>query len=290
MNVTVFGEGIERVAVREITPSITWITHCLGDQVTDYYADFFAGMENPEEFVSNRVVDYPYSAFLIKDDKSILFDTIAPRQRANVLKALELALGDLSLDYIWISHVELPHGGNAAAIQKQYPDARLVTMRGGDHYGLHGLDDALLVAPGDVIELGKHTIEMVDALFGDHGLTQWAYERTTGFFYSADWGHNLHEPSRGQCFMFVDEMEATGYTREQFVDDVKVNARIQFPWLAWTDVDEIAAAVEKFLQQYDIRIFAPSHGNVIRKDPQKYLKLFPEAMRQAVALAARAAR
>ena len=41
MNATVFGNGIERVAVREITPNIIWITHCLGDQVTDYYADIF---------------------------------------------------------------------------------------------------------------------------------------------------------------------------------------------------------------------------------------------------------
>ena len=125
---------------------------------------------------------------------------------------------------------------------------------------------------------------MVDPLFVDHGLSQWLYERTTGMFFSADWGHNLHEPACNQCFMFVDEMMADGYTPELFVDDVKVNAWYQFPWLAWSDPNEIAGAVEQLFKQYDIKIFAPSHGNVIRKDVDQYIELWIEGMRRAAAM------
>jgi hypothetical protein len=80
-------------------------------------------------------------------------------------------------------------------------------------------------------------------------------------------------------------MEVGGYSAEQFVDDVKVNAWYQFPWLTWTDPQEIAAAVEELFEQYDVRIFAPSHGNIIRKDVDQYLELLKEGMRQAATMA-----
>lgn len=284
MDIKLFGEGLERVAIRPITADIYWITHCLGDQAQDYYADYFSLLPNADDYTDHRIVDYPFSAFLIVDEKSLLIDTIAPRQRQNVLKALAHILGDRSLHYIWISHIELPHAGNAAAIKRQYPEANLVTVRGGDHYELHSLENARQVSPGDVMALGKHTLEIVDPLFVDHGLSQWAYERTTGLFFSADWGHNLHEPACGECFMFVDEMMDHGYTAERFIDDVKVNAWYQFPWLAWTDPNEIAAAVDRLFKQYDVKIFAPSHGNIIRQDVNRYVDLLQEGMRQAAAM------
>ena len=282
MNLKIFGDGFDRVGVRKITPKIYWITHCLGDYAQEYYADYFSLLPNPEDFGNNRVVDYPFSAFLILDEKSLLIDTGAPAQRENTLRALDFVLGGQSLDYIWISHVELPHAANAAAIQKKYPNAKLIAASGGDHYSLHGLERAMLVSAGEIINLGKHSIEMVEPLFVDHGLSQWLYERETGFFFSADWGHNLHEPGRGQCFQFVDEMEKSGYTRELFVNDVKVNARIQFPWLVWTDPDEITAAVDELFNRYDVRIFAPSHGNLIRKDVARYASLLQQGTRKAV--------
>ena len=283
MEVQVFGDGISRVAVRAITPDIYWITHCLGDHAKAFYDNYFEALPDHEAYTYHQNVDYPFSAFLIVDEKSLLIDTGAPTQRENTLRAIQHVLGDKQLDYIWISHIELPHAGNSGALKQLYLAAKLVTLSDGDHYyALHGLDDALRVAPGDVIELGRHTLEMVDAVFVDHGFSQWAYERTTGFFFPADWGHNLHDAARGQCFQFVDEMLAeTGYTTEQYVEDVKVNAWYQFPWLTFSDADEICAAIDKLFDQYDVKIFAPSHGNIIRKDMDKVAHLLKDGMRQA---------
>ena len=42
------------------------------------------------------------------------------------------------------------------------------------------------------------------------------------------------------------------------------------------------AAIDKFYETYDIRIFAPSHTNVIRKDLPQYLESLREAMRMAI--------
>ncbi len=277
-----FGEGLERVAVRPITENIWWITHCLGDLAAEFYADYFAVLPNAEEYAGKRVVDYPFSAFLIVDEKSMLIDTVGPKQQDAMMEALAYMLGDKTLDYIWISHIELPHAGNAAVIKRRYPEAKLVTLAGGDHYELHALDKAIQVAPGDVMTLGRHEVEMVDALFVDHGLSQWCFERTTGLMFTADWAHNLHEPACNECFMFLDEMLAGQYTHDLFVDDVKVNAWYQFPWLAWADEDEIVTAVDRFFEQYDVKILAPSHGNIIRSDFKQYIPMIKEGMRRAV--------
>ena len=42
------------------------------------------------------------------------------------------------------------------------------------------------------------------------------------------------------------------------------------------------AAIDKFYETYDIRIFAPSHTNVIRKDLPRYMESLREAMRMAI--------
>ena len=108
----IFGEGMERVAVRPITDKIYWITHCLGDLAGDIYKEYFASLPNAEEYSSDRIVDYPFSAFLILDEKPLLIDTIGPKQQTAVLEAVQYVLGERQLAYIWISHIELPHAGN----------------------------------------------------------------------------------------------------------------------------------------------------------------------------------
>ncbi len=76
-------------------------------------------------------------------------------------------------------------------------------------------------------------------------------------------------------------MLAGDYTTDLLVDDIKVNAWYQFPWLAWTEPEELASAVTDLFQGYQVNIFAPSHGNVIRKDATHYVDQLAEGMRQA---------
>lgn len=80
----------------------------------------------------------------------------------------------------------------------------------------------------------------------------------------------------------MDEMEATGYSPERFMHDVSVTNCVVFPWLRWADPDEVVAMIDAFYDTCDIRIFAPSHTNVIRRDVGKYLAALREAMRAVV--------
>ena len=100
MDVKMFGEGIERVGVRAITDDIYWISHCLGDHAGEYYDNYFDLLPGDDKN-KERVVDAPFSAFLIMDEKNLLIDTGAPTQRENTMQAIEHLLGERALDYIW---------------------------------------------------------------------------------------------------------------------------------------------------------------------------------------------
>ena len=58
--------------------------------------------------------------------------------------------------------------------------------------------------------------------------------------------------------------------------------RVVFSWLRWADPEKTLAGIDKFYETHDIRIFAPSHTNVIRKDLPRYMESLREAMRMAI--------
>jgi flavorubredoxin len=193
---------------------------------------------------------------------------------------LDDLLGGRSLDYLWISHTELPHAGNTASIRRAHPEVQVMTVGGHDHYEVHGLGDALQLDYGDTLELGEHKIEIIKPVFLDHALTQWLYEHKTGFMCPVDWA--LTAQNEHQSFRFMDEMEEIGYSPEHFMHNVSITNCVVFPWLRWADVDQITAAIDEFYDTHDIKIFAPSHSQVIRTDVDKYLAALREAMRRVV--------
>ena len=280
MNVKIYGEGTSRVGVRQITPQIYWISHSVGKDAAKYNGGFAAEFAKANPILDPEANDIIYSSYLFIDEHTFLIDTLAPGQHDTILQALDDLLEGRKLDYLWISHTELPHAGNTAAICRAHPDVEILTVGGHDHYELHGLGNARKLNYGDMLDLGEHKIEIIKPLFLDHALTQWIYEHKTGFLCPVDWALNVH--NEHQCFRFMDEMEEVGYSAERFREEVSTTNRVVFAWLRWADPDEMVAAIDKFYETYDIKIFAPSHTQVIRKDLPKYLSALRDAMHKAI--------
>lgn len=280
MNTKIYGQGATRVGVKQITPQIYWICHCAGAdsfELNRGFANEFAKQNPSLDPTANDII---YSSYLFLDEKTFLIDTLGPKQHETVLEALDDLLAGRNLDYLWISHTELPHAANTAALQRAHNNLEVLTVAGHDHYEVHGLANATLLDYGDKIDLGNHEIEIIKPLFVDHALTQWIYEHKTGFMCPVDWALNLH--NEHQCFRFMDEMEEVGYSAERFCQDVATTNQTVFAWLRWADPDETVARIDAFFDTYDVKIFAPSHTNVIRKDMDKYKAALREAMRLAV--------
>ncbi|NSY40903.1 FprA family A-type flavoprotein [Leisingera sp. ANG59] len=280
MTVKLYGDGADRVGVRQITPNIYWICHCAGKEAARLNRGFASDFARVNPKFDPNANDIIYSSYLFLDEKTFLIDTLGPAQHKTVLAALRDLLDGRSLDYLWISHTELPHAANTAAIRRAYPQVEVLTVGGHDHYEVHGLGGARQLDFGDRVELGQHSIEIIEPLFVDHALTQWIYEHNSGFLCPVDWALNAH--NQHQCFRFMDEMEETGYSAERFGHDVSITNCVVFAWLRWADPDQIVESIDNFYAKYDIRIFAPSHTNVIRENVPRYLAALREAMRVAV--------
>jgi len=280
MNVKIYGEGASRVGVRQITPHIYWICHSAGAEAKKLNRGFAEDFARVNPAFDPNANDIMYSSYLFLDEKTLMTDTLGPAQHDTVLEALADILDGRPLDYLWISHTELPHAANIAAIRRAHPNMQVMTVGGHDHYEVHGLGDALKLSYGEKIELGEHTIEIIKPLFMDHALTQWIYEHKTGFLCPVDWA--LNAQNEKQSFMFMDEMAEVGYSAERFMHNISITNCVVFPWLRWADPDEVASMIDTFFETYDVCIFAPSHTNVIRKDMPQYIAALREAMRNVV--------
>ena len=67
-----------------------------------------------------------YNAYVIRDEKTALLDTVDPRATNQWLEQVTEVLDGTAPDYLVISHMEPDHAGSIRAITEHYPDMTLV--------------------------------------------------------------------------------------------------------------------------------------------------------------------
>lgn len=105
-----------------------------------------------------------YNSYLITDEKVCLIDTVEVDFFIPYIKNIQAVLGDRPIDYLVVNHMEPDHSGAIELIRKYYPNVTIVGNKKtfGMASGFYGIDDNLLeVKNGDVLCLGKHTLQFV---------------------------------------------------------------------------------------------------------------------------------
>ena len=67
-----------------------------------------------------------YNSYLIKDEKSVLMDTVKINKVDLFIEKMEEALGGTHLDYLVIHHMEPDHSSSIRTILGLYPDVKIV--------------------------------------------------------------------------------------------------------------------------------------------------------------------
>lgn len=245
---------------REIVPGLHWIQECGGDlhlEVT------FEG-DAPEWYEPDTATHIGQSAYVLTGEETLLFDTLSPASTDNVLAELDSILED-GLDYLVVSHPDVPHAGNAPAILREYPEAELVAPRYGEDHELYHLEDATKVGEGDSIDLGGLTVDFHVATFPDAAMHVWMSERETETLFPVDWFGFPHNGN--ECYETVDEFD-----RPLSVDRlVQFHGRVLF-WLQYVDVAKTTAEIDRIADRFDPEIIAPAHGCVVREDAGEHLR------------------
>ena len=105
-----------------------------------------------------------YNSYLILDDKITIMDTIDARVTRQWLDNLDKELAGKVPDYLVISHLEPDHAANIKLITEKYPQMKLIgnakTFAMLPQFFDFSLEDRkIIVAEGDTISLGSHTLQ-----------------------------------------------------------------------------------------------------------------------------------
>ena len=141
--------------VRKVTKDVFWVG------ANDHRLHLFENIHPIPLGVS-------YNAYLLLDEKTVLFDTVDWSVCRQFLENVEHVLGGRDLDYMVINHMEPDHCASMEEIVLRYPNVKIISteksfmlMR---QFGFKIDNQELIeVKEGDTTTFGKHTVAYVEA-------------------------------------------------------------------------------------------------------------------------------
>ena len=150
----------------------------------DNNLDLFEGQYNLKHGMS-------YNSYVIKDEKTVILDTIDKEVTDIWTQNLETALEGKSPDYLIVSHMEPDHAYNIGALINKYPDMKIV----GNMFTFNILSGffnedissrKVIVKEGDILDIGKHKLQFFMAPMVHWPEVMVTYEQTEKILFSAD--------------------------------------------------------------------------------------------------------
>ena len=152
--------------------------------VNDHDIDLFEG-----QYVVPRGM--AYNSYLVKDEKTLVFDTVDARFGEAWLANIRAEIGDAPVDYLVVQHMEPDHSANVAAFAAAYPKATIVASAQAfgmmkNFFGTDFADRRLVVKEGDTLSTGRHAFAFVAAPMVHWPEVIVTYDTTEKVLFSAD--------------------------------------------------------------------------------------------------------
>lgn len=132
-----------------------------------------------------------YNSYVILDDKVVVMDTVDSAVTEEWLKNLDEALDGRVVDYVVVQHMEPDHSGSLLQLVEKYPEMKIVGNAKtfpmmSQFFDVDIEDKKIVVAEGDTLELGNHTLTFVMAPMVHWPEVMVTYESTEKVLFSAD--------------------------------------------------------------------------------------------------------
>ncbi|MCR4649532.1 MAG: FprA family A-type flavoprotein [Lachnospiraceae bacterium] len=219
--------------------------------VNDHILDLFEGQYT----VPNGMA---YNSYLILDEKIAVMDSVDIKFGDEWLQNIKEAAGGRKPDFLVVQHMEPDHSANIVSFLNAYPDAKVVASAKAfvmmkNFFKKEFEDRGIVVAEGDKLELGKHTLNFITAAMVHWPEVIMTYDSTDKVFFTADafgkFGAND-----------VEEDWACEARRYYFGIVGKYGAMVQ--------------AVLKKAAAFDIQTICSLHGPVLSENLDYYLNLY----------------
>ena len=199
----------------------------------------------------------PVNAFVIHADEPVLVDTGLAAVRQDFMRELASVIDPKDIRWIWITHADMDHLGNFAAVLEAAPHARVVTSYiGMAKLGLHGfaLDRVYLLNPGQHLDVGDRQLLAIKPPTFDAPETTGLFDAASATLISADcFGAILDKPADNAA----DIRPAT------LRDGGTLWASIDAPWLGIIDQQKFSASLQT-ITDLNAKTILSSHLPVAR--------------------------
>ena len=208
-----------------------------------------------------------YNAYVLTDEKTVLFDTVDWSACRQLLENLDHVLAGRPLDYLVIHHMEPDHGASVQEILLRYPGVKVVssakafTMMRQFGFSTEG-HECVEVKEGSTLSFGAHSLTFLSAPMVHWPEVLVSLDTTNGVLFSAD-AFGTFGALDGA--LFADEVD---FDRD-WIDD----ARRYFTNIVGKYGPQVQALLKK-AAALDIATICPLHGPVLTGDLGKYLAYY----------------
>lgn len=225
--------------------------------ITDTIKYIGADDKDIDLFESQYVVPngVSYNSYVILDEKVAVMDTVDARRREEWLDNLDKALDGRCVDYLIVSHMEPDHAANVQVLAEKYPQMKVVGNAKtfpmiSQFFDIDLSERSVVVAEGDTLNLGSHTLTFVMAPMVHWPEVMVAYESSEKILFSAD--------GFGKFGALDTEEDWACEARRYYINIVgKYGAQVQ--------------ALLKKAAGLDIQMICPLHGPILKENLEYYI-------------------
>ncbi|MDD4954306.1 MAG: flavodoxin domain-containing protein [Candidatus Omnitrophica bacterium] len=206
-----------------------------------------------------------YNAYLIKDEKIALVDTVYGPFAGELIENIRQVVPPEKIDYLIANHVETDHSGAMPELMKLCPKAKVIgtqKCKEGLYRHYYKDWDFQVVKSGDQIKLGRRTLTFLEA-----PMIHWP---DSMFTYCPQEELLMPNDAFGQHYAssqrFDDEVDQCALMDE---------AAKYYGNILWPLGPIILKKIEEVQKMgISIKMIAPSHGIIWRRDPAKIINAY----------------
>ncbi|MFC2580856.1 MAG: anaerobic nitric oxide reductase flavorubredoxin [Segatella oris] len=238
---------------KKITDKVTWVGKI------DWELVRFHGDELSTDHGSS------YNAFLIRDKKTVLMDTVWQPYDKEFVARLKREIDLKAIDYIVMNHNEIDHSGALPELLREIPGTPIYCTKKGEailrgHY--HQDWNFMNVKTGDTLDLGESTLTFIEATM-------------------LHWPDTMMSYLSGEDILFSNDVFGQHFATESLYNDLvkqddllweaeKYYANIICPYSAMA-----SRKVKELLgMNLSIKMICPSHGVMWKNNPMQIIEKY----------------
>lgn len=208
-----------------------------------------------------------YNSYVLLDEKTVLFDTVDKAVSHRFFENLREVLGDRTLDYVFVHHMEPDHSATLIDVVEKYPQVKIVcnaaTKKMMEQFFPFDVASRWVEAKeGEAFSTGRHSFCFVKAPMVHWPEVMVSFDTTDGILFSAD-AFGTFGALNGA--MFADEVN--------FDRDYLNEARRYYCNIVGKYGTQVTSLLTK-AAMLDIKLICPLHGFVWRKDIGYYVNKY----------------